>query len=169
MGLWICGLCGATRLTTKHAGPPQALLHELDKVQGEARSAAARAEAVDAELHTREQLLAAAQVRGTGLLGVRRALLHAPAPRRAIRKSGISVARCTRKHARASAPLPVLQHDVQAKQQEVARLAAERDAEAERAQKEASKARRLEEQLQVSACPCCPGLAFLCWCRCPCC
>ncbi|KAL4423868.1 hypothetical protein ABPG75_001169 [Micractinium tetrahymenae] len=44
--------------------------------------------------------------------------------------------------------LAAAQADVQAKQQELARLAAERDAEAERAQKESSKARRLEEQLQ---------------------
>lgn len=43
--------------------PPQGLLHELDKVQGEARAAAARAEAADAEVQAREQLLAAARVR----------------------------------------------------------------------------------------------------------
>lgn len=40
----------------------QALLHELDKIQGEARAAAARAEAADAEVQAREQLLAAARV-----------------------------------------------------------------------------------------------------------
>ncbi|PRW61074.1 E3 ubiquitin- ligase BRE1-like 2 [Chlorella sorokiniana] len=39
----------------------QALLHELDKIQGEARAAAARAEAADAEVQAREQLLAAAR------------------------------------------------------------------------------------------------------------
>lgn len=41
----------------------QGLLHDLDKVQGEARAAAARADTADAEVAAREQLLAAARVR----------------------------------------------------------------------------------------------------------
>lgn len=129
--------------------PPQGLLHELDKVQGEARSAAARAEAVDAELQRREQALAATQVRATGL----------PGPCRRARKPNARACfllPLSNKNVVLLPPRPALQSDVQAKQQELARLAAERNAEAERAQKESSKARRLEEQLHVRARSCPP-------------
>lgn len=58
-------LTGYTYLLPRFLGP-QALLHELDKIQGEARAATARAEAADAEVQAREQLLAAARVRMGG-------------------------------------------------------------------------------------------------------
>ncbi|PSC73290.1 E3 ubiquitin-ligase BRE1-like 2 isoform A [Micractinium conductrix] len=77
----------------------QGLLHDLDKVQGEARAAQARAEAMDSEVQAREQLLLAARA------------------------------------------------DAEATQAEAARRVAERDAEADRAQKEAARARHLEDQL----------------------
>ena len=57
----VCSSCAVPPL--KHY--LQALLHELDKIQGEARAAAARAEAADAEVQAREQLLAAARVSAT--------------------------------------------------------------------------------------------------------
>lgn len=47
----------------------QGLIHDLDKAQGEARAAAARADAADAEVVAREQLLAAARVRVCGRNG----------------------------------------------------------------------------------------------------
>jgi len=50
-----------------HSLPVQGLLHELDKVQGEARTAIARADALDAEVQSRELLLAAARVSGSAL------------------------------------------------------------------------------------------------------
>lgn len=58
----VCSSCAIAPLTHYL----QALLHELDKIQGEARAAAARAEAADAEVQAREQLLAAARVSATG-------------------------------------------------------------------------------------------------------